>query len=688
MFLEIFKRIKLRKITTVLTAASFIFSIFSADGWAAPFQMPMPAMVAPVTMSADYIIPFNLGRVTDSVNFKTDKVIVQIQDLHSHEETQRNIASILSFLDSHYKINKVYVEGAVSDVDTSWLANISDENLKNSIINSLLSKGILTGSELFSINSGKTKILKGIEDRKTYLENFNRLVTIDSQREEIKSLFLEIRMILSYLADQHYGKENKKIDSVVRKYKDGKISFDRYFAYIVKKAKKQNIYFGFYPSIVLLSNIINVQSKLNKDKINSQISNFYNELKSEISYGEYKELIDYSSKPETEGIFYFKLAEIYNKGNYSGKYPELAKFLQFISLNQTINPLNLVNEERALLWEVRNNAAKTNMERELIYLSSFIDLMEGFLENKISAPEYKYFEKELPNFKSLWTKHTRMSELPGLEQYYPLFESFYKVNVERNNIFIKEISGKLPKTREVNMMFSKDMIMTGVSELLASAKEIEVIVSGGFHTQDISRILQNARQSYLVITPNVTQDAALADKLFAQDVARISKFIPSNTFQKPISSGAFDLVSETGLKAVVGAYFNKALLDAVKSYVDSANANKEKKAISISEVINADESFGALKRSLADKGLEDFNIKITPNEDGTYTVEASAQEIPSGTFTVAENGILPEYNVTEAYIYGIAGIITGAIVAATSVFGIVASVSIVAPVIAVLGLSV
>ncbi|MCL1971839.1 MAG: hypothetical protein FWG57_02470 [Endomicrobia bacterium] len=678
---KIIKMLNYKKIVSVVTLACFIFSIFATSGFTSAVfaQSAAPVLqtvnTSPALNPSNFVIPFNMGRVTDSVNFNSDKVIVQIQDLHAHEETQRNIANILSFLDSKYKVTKIYVEGAAGDVDTSWLANISDEGLKSAIVNSLLSKGILTGSELFSVNSGKTNILKGIEDRETYLENFHRLITIDSQKDEIKSLFPEIRMILSYLTSQHYGKESKRIDSVVNKYKSGQLSFERYFSFLIKKAQRQNVYFGFYPSITLLSDIMNVQNKLNKNRINSQIASFIEELKSELPYSQYKELIDYHSKPETEGVFYFKLAEIYNKGNYGGKYSELAKFLQFISLNQAINPINLVNEERALLWEVRNNAATTNKEKELLYLNSFIDLMEGFLENKITAPEYQYFERELPNFKALWTKYTRMSELPGLEQYYSLFESFYKVNFERDKIFINNVKGSLPKTNDPNMTFSKDMIMTDIAKLLANAKEVEVVVTGGFHTQGVSRVLQNARQSYVVITPNVTQDAALADKLFAEDVVRISKYIQKNTFQKVLPSEAFEF-SDKSLGAALSVYFPKGILDVISETakehgVDISKVSREELASAMLKVINSQFLYVKEKIQLTLPGFKIANIEVL--ETGNYRVDAEYEK-ESKTFTVTNDGVfdIQPYNVEKVESYSENGSIVNVLIGApTSIFTII-----------------
>ncbi|MCL2485540.1 MAG: hypothetical protein FWF00_04165 [Endomicrobia bacterium] len=662
---KILKKLNYKKIVSVATAVCFTFSIFATSGFAAPVQTVATGLqtvnTSPAFNPSNFVVPFNIGRVTDSVNFNSDKVIVQIQDLHAHEETQRNIANILSLLDSKYKVNKVYVEGAFGDVDTSWLANISDDSLRIAIVNSLLSRGILTGAELYSVNSGKTNILKGIEDKKVYLDNFDRLVKIDSQRDDIKSLFPEIRMILSYLANQHYGKENKQIERVVNKYKNGNLAFDKYFSFLVRKANKQNVYFGFYPSIGLLSDIIVVQNRLNKNRVNSQIGAFLNELKSDITYAEYRELLEYSSTPGSEGLFYFKLADFYNKENYGGKYPELAKFLHFISLNQAINPLDLVSEERALLWEVRNNAAKTNKERELLYLGNFINLMEGFLENKITAPEYAYFERELPKFKALWTKYTRMSELPGLEQYYSLFENFYKANVERNNIFVKEMKGKLPKTNEANIAFSKDMVMTDVAELLANAKEIEVVVTGGFHTQDVSRILQNSRQSYVVITPNVTQDAATADKLFTENVLRISKYIPSNAFQAVLVSENFKIADTPAntINVLMETVFTKSVLESAavrdeKGNILSIDAN------TINDVIRA----GA--EILKDKGIENLSIsQPEAKEDGSYEIPVSYNNTKTQIFeyeipvrsdiakTELYNVVKVKYKVTENEVYEI-----------------------------------
>ena len=644
MFTKKLKQEGLRKTAAVFTAISFMLSIFTSGGFAAPSQMPMRAQSAKIApaLPADYIVPFNIGRVTDAVNYKSDKVIVQIQDLHSHEETQRNIAGIISFLDSKYKIGNIYVEGAVGDIDTSWLAGIEDEAVKTSVIDSLLAKGVLTGAEYYSAVSGKTKVLKGMEDKDAYLENFRRLIRINSSKDEIKAAFPEIKEMFAFLSDKYYSKENKKIDETVRKYREGKISFERYFAYIVKKARDKNVYFGFYPALIAFSNIIKVQSRLNKKKINAQMTAFMDELKEKVSFSEYKEIVSNFGKPETEAIFYFKLAEAYEKYGYNGKYGELAEFLRFINLNQHINPLDLVREEKELLREVREKYSVSGVERDLLFISDFLGLMESFLNNKITAAEYKYFERELPRFKTLWAQYTLVSGLPSLDGYYSLFEGFYSLNLARNNIFVDNVTeSKGGKNSGELASFDKNSV-SGISAMINAAKELDIVVAGGFHTQDISRILQSSKQSYVVVTPNVTRDASAADRLFNEDIIRISKFIPANAYQKAIASARLNFIDDADksqiLNAVVGTYISKEVLDAALSALDEQTRDAAAADPRLLADIVKNEIIANIAGQLEQKGISDFNVAGIEIAENGYKVTAGSRETGQKTFNVDEEG--------------------------------------------------
>ena len=179
------KNISFKKITAVFTALCFVFSIVSAQ--TAYAVMPMPNMSVPATLPAKALIPFNLGRITDAFYSNDGDIVINIQDLHSHEQTQRNISSILSILNNKFGLKDIYLEGATGTVNTQWLSTIKDNSVKQKVLNNLLASGRLTGGEYFAVQANKNDIIKGLEDKNLYTENFKILSDMYNKEAEIKS---------------------------------------------------------------------------------------------------------------------------------------------------------------------------------------------------------------------------------------------------------------------------------------------------------------------------------------------------------------------------------------------------------------------------------------------------------------------------------------------------------------------
>ena len=164
--LNFFKQ-RTKKFVSVFTTMCFIVSIVCSQNIYAvmPLQSNIPTTIDFNNIS-ETLIPFNLGRVTDAYfsNSKGD-IVINIQDLHSHKQTQENICSILSVLDSKFALSDIYLEGATGSIDTQWLSKIEDPNSKQKVLNNLLNSGRLSGGEYFAVKSNKNTILKGLEDK-------------------------------------------------------------------------------------------------------------------------------------------------------------------------------------------------------------------------------------------------------------------------------------------------------------------------------------------------------------------------------------------------------------------------------------------------------------------------------------------------------------------------------------------
>ena len=135
------------KLIAVITLVSFIISTIGSNLYALPAQVNDSKKYKDVFNKAKSVIDIESGKVTASKDVKSDVTVVNIQDLHCHPQTQKNISNIIGELSKRYKVKKVYVEGGYGEIDTGWIGTIRDEKIKEEVIEKLLEEGILTGSE-------------------------------------------------------------------------------------------------------------------------------------------------------------------------------------------------------------------------------------------------------------------------------------------------------------------------------------------------------------------------------------------------------------------------------------------------------------------------------------------------------------------------------------------------------------
>ncbi|MCR4662554.1 MAG: hypothetical protein K5622_01540, partial [Endomicrobiaceae bacterium] len=116
-----------------------------------------------------------LGKITSSKNYDSEELVINIQDLHCHAQTQRQISSIIDFLEKKYQINGVYLEGTYKEINTGWLSGFNDGKQGSAIIEKMVEDGRLSGTEYYSVMNNKSNFIKPIEDEQLYKENIKLL---------------------------------------------------------------------------------------------------------------------------------------------------------------------------------------------------------------------------------------------------------------------------------------------------------------------------------------------------------------------------------------------------------------------------------------------------------------------------------------------------------------------------------
>ncbi|MBN1621143.1 MAG: hypothetical protein JW871_00955, partial [Endomicrobiales bacterium] len=548
----------IKKLISIITCICFVFSFI--------ISQPLHAIVERKRDTERYkdifdsfLLPTNTGRITESFDARCsildarsyisenressieNHIVINIQDLHCHPEVQRNISKILSILDKKYGLKNVYVEGACGAIDTSWLGSVEDKKLRAKVLDALIDGGKLSGAEHYSVVSGKSDLLVGVENRKLHTSNILRLNDISSKQKTIENLIDNLKSDLDSLQDDYFNADNKKLNKIIEKYKNGEIKPKKYYEYIIKKADNLELDLHYYENLSNFARSFTVSKELKYKHIAKEMQGFIALLKQKLPFSIYSMLVERTSNFSQANELYIYLSKIAEKEpELLSRFPNLKKFFDNLKFSQTINPLELINEEQSLLDEIRARQAQDQSEREVVFLIEFTRYLKDYLNYKISANNHCYVKQNLSRFNLLWARYVGNDKLSQITPYMELLNEYYQVNIDRNECLLdncginKEVrsqeSGVRIELKENKTLNSEPWLLTSnngknrehkaSSEgLLNDADEVIVLITGGFHTPGLCELFRQKGYSYIVITPNVTKDTGFSESVYSELLA-------------------------------------------------------------------------------------------------------------------------------------------------------------------------
>ncbi|MDR1942064.1 MAG: hypothetical protein LBQ47_07035, partial [Endomicrobium sp.] len=484
----------------------------------------------------DFILPYAYGKITDSHFASSDRVIINIQDLHCHPKVQKNIGKIIELFDKKCGVTNIFLEGAYGDIDTSWLTGEKNAAQREKLLDLMLETGRLTGAEYFSALKYRSDIIKGLESKNPYLQNLNTFGRIIEEQEDIDIILAGIEESMSDLKKRYYNKRQFKLEKLSKEYSENKIPQRKYFTLLSKHTKKLGIDLDKYSNTRLYLEILNSDKELDYKAIGLQLQQFVAILKDKIPYGAYKMLLDSTSNFTEVDKLYGYLIDLSKKIDIdlSVDYGELNKYFKYIELSQKINPLELVSEEQRLSSEINSRFAETKSQREVVFLIGFHKYLKNFLNSKITASDYKYYQDNIDKYRKLYVKYIDNKVLSLLDDYIKRAQDFYDINLQRNGYFSQNLFESIKSSPLENPTAFHDDASSVINNL-NQVKRVDVIITGGFHTEALSDILKERNISYVVITPNITDGVKEAQETYYK-VAKEQSKISSQTLANMVAS--------------------------------------------------------------------------------------------------------------------------------------------------------
>ena len=452
----------------------------------------------------DLKIPPQAGTIKEvfSNPVNPEKVIIQIQDAHCNYEAQKKLAGILEYLIKQQKIKLVMVEGGSGDVGLSFLRGYSDKKNREAVAEKYLKLGQISGEEYLDIVSDYDFELYGVEDEDLYNSNLDAFMNSDSARQEGLKGLSALSSTVEKLKGAIYGPALKEFEAKKGQFEDKKLNLSEYAAFLKDKA----LSCGLRSEASQLSSFVDsvtLEKQLNFKQAEKERNDCIKQFGSLLDEAAVRKLLtrtrEFTAGTVTPQDFYVYLKDLaVSKGlDLPTAYPSLSSYITYLTMSKKVDAQELVKEMGSLEQKIRQGLCVTRDEKQLVAIDTRLRLATGFLKLELTPDEYAAFAADkdtqlsaswIPFLTEACAKNG-ISDAPqasaALDNNIEQLESFYRLGLAREQSFIKNMAQKM-KT---------------------SGNSSAVLITGGFHTDGLNRLLKNAGYSYVVVTPAISQKA-------------------------------------------------------------------------------------------------------------------------------------------------------------------------------------
>ncbi|MDP8298288.1 MAG: hypothetical protein P9L88_00045, partial [Candidatus Tantalella remota] len=310
----------------------------------------------------------------------------------------------------------------------------------------------------------------------------------------------DISRYLGLLKEKIYTEELLEMDLKFEGYKSGDIDFKGYILSLLDMARKEGVEVSEYPNTYFLSQAMEKEAGIDFKKANTQRNILIDELSKLLPLSMLEDLtvktLEFRSGNLSQKDFYGYLTLMSKRvGVDLGGLPELKKFMEYLSLYEAADKFSVMSEMDAMEESIRGRLYENDLQKELVKLSRSMTLLENMFAIKLTREDYErykgngedlsakdavaFIEKEAPPrgidiklAQSVNNLDVRIREISG----------FYEYSFKRDDVFIR------------NMKFASREDKGG--------RKYAMLITGGFHSDNLKELFRQNNISYVSIMPN------------------------------------------------------------------------------------------------------------------------------------------------------------------------------------------
>ena len=357
------------KIIALLISGIFLFQQLTIA------QQPVIPNVEIKDIRADTIDPdqFSLPRdiaiTKDLKDSKSDKLIINIKDVHDNYGAQVSIAEVLENLLVNYDIRFVGIEGSEGYIDTSFISDFPDEEAKKLTADHLMRQGKISAGEFFTALSETPIYLYGIDDSELYLKNYYSFLNLLEYKKQNLGLVDILKRSLLNLQEYLFSEDLMRINGNSILNGDTEKGFTKRWFAIKQIGEVHRIELNDCPNIISLMKAVELEKKIDYDATNVERDELLDLLTKKVQREKLEKLVIKSLAFKLGRIsksqFYTYLVILARNENVDKyRYSNLEQFCEYVTLYESIDIALLIDEIEA--YAVWNKVFTVRMANNMI----------------------------------------------------------------------------------------------------------------------------------------------------------------------------------------------------------------------------------------------------------------------------------------------------------------------------------
>jgi hypothetical protein len=494
----------LKKLISSIVLFTFVFSSIASAEIPKSNTSDVKQQAEFITDPAKIVIPRDYGLVKSRYAAKdSKKLVIHIQDAHCNYEAQSNIIKILECLIKNDGLRLISVEGADGFIDTSWFKAFPDADIRKEVADYFMKKGEITGPELLSITTDLPIKLFGAETRSYYIENLNAFTSSYPLKEDTEKYFNQIKAVINKLKANIYSDELKELDAKNQDYESKKLSFTDYVKYLETLGAKHKIGLRQYENLFKLVSVLIYEKKIDFNVVDKERASLIDIITKKLDKEQLTELVNRSLEFKVGKIasaeYYDYLRGLAAKYgvSISSDYPNLFNYIIYNSAYSRIENEQLFNDIKKFEEAVKEKIFSNDDQRTLDRLYRHINILLGLTNIKLLNDDFDYYKanKEAFSHEAFASFINKMAVRYG-----------FAYEVDPPSEAVIESMPKLEDFYAIAIKRDKALVDNTLQAMKKEDVQVSVLVTGGFHTEGISKLLEKQDISYVVVCPNITKD--------------------------------------------------------------------------------------------------------------------------------------------------------------------------------------